>query len=150
MDILGSQVHPTVQVLFPNNDAIFKDNNSPCPQPEVFILGLRSMKMHFNIFSASTFAQLKYHWTTVVSYRKQGDKQIPSIIFRATRRQVVHYSTRDYSQPTWIYSKKGTSCVTGKCWPNSTLIKKYVSFTAVSIIFVHPLYMLPSYIPWGD
>jgi len=30
------------------------------------------------------------------------------------------------------------------------LIKKCVSFTAVSIIFVHPLYMLPSYIPWGD
>jgi hypothetical protein len=24
------------------------------------------------------------------------------------------------------------------------------SFTAVSIIFVHPLYLLPSYIPWGD
>ena len=24
MDILGSQVHPVVQVLFPNNDAIFQ------------------------------------------------------------------------------------------------------------------------------
>jgi len=52
MDILGSQVHPIVQVLFPNNDAIFKDNDLPCPQPEVFILGLRSMKMHFNILLA--------------------------------------------------------------------------------------------------
>ena len=30
------------------------------------------------------------------------------------------------------------------------LIKKCVSFTAVLIMFVHPLYMLPSYIPWGD
>jgi hypothetical protein len=37
----------------------------------------------------------------------------------------------------------------GKWWPLSILIKKYVSFTAVSIIFVHPLYMLPSYIPGG-
>ena len=27
MDILGSQVHPVVKVLFPNNDAIFQDNN---------------------------------------------------------------------------------------------------------------------------
>ena len=26
MDILGSQVHPVVQVLFPNNDAIFQDD----------------------------------------------------------------------------------------------------------------------------
>ena len=26
MDILGSQVHPVFQVLFPNNDAIFQDD----------------------------------------------------------------------------------------------------------------------------
>jgi len=64
----------------------------------------------------------------LVSSREQGEKQIPSIISQATRR-VVQYSTTDYS---------------GKWWPNSILIKKYVSFTAVSIIFVHPLYMLPS------
>ena len=38
-----------VQLLFPNNDAIFQDNDSPYTQPEVFSLGLRSMKMHFNI-----------------------------------------------------------------------------------------------------
>jgi len=50
VDILGSQVHPVVQVLFPNSDAIFQDD-SPCPQPEVFSLGLRSMKVHFNICS---------------------------------------------------------------------------------------------------
>jgi hypothetical protein len=29
VDILGRQVHPMVQVLFPNNDTIFKDDNSP-------------------------------------------------------------------------------------------------------------------------
>ena len=29
MDILGSQVHRLVQVLFPNNDAVFQDNDSP-------------------------------------------------------------------------------------------------------------------------
>jgi len=27
MDILGSQLHPMVQVLFPNNDAIFQDDD---------------------------------------------------------------------------------------------------------------------------
>jgi hypothetical protein len=29
VDILGSQLHPMVQVLLPNNDAVFQDNNSP-------------------------------------------------------------------------------------------------------------------------
>jgi len=65
-------------------------------------------------------------------------------------KQLEEYSTRDYSELTRVYRKKDTSCVTGKWWPNSILIKKCVSFTAASIIFVHPLYMLPSYIPWGD
>ena len=49
MDVLVSQLHPMVQVLFPNNDAIFQDDLPTLP--EVFSLGLRSMKMHFNIFS---------------------------------------------------------------------------------------------------
>ena len=89
---------------------------------------------------ASTIDHLKYHRTTVVSFREQGEKQIPSIISQATRRRVVHYFTRDYS----VSSKKDTSCVTDKWWPNSILIKKCVSFTTVSIIFVHPPYMLPS------
>ena len=29
MDILGSLVHPMLQVLFPDNDAVFQDNDSP-------------------------------------------------------------------------------------------------------------------------
>ena len=92
--------------------------------------------------------------------------------------RVVQYSTRYYSELTWVYSKKDTSCARGKWWPNSILtltlltwkigwannasrwqmefnlvfkglIKKYISFTAVSISFVHPLYILPSYIVLG-
>jgi hypothetical protein len=29
VDILGSQVHPAVQILFPNNDAVFQHDNLP-------------------------------------------------------------------------------------------------------------------------
>ena len=51
VDILGNQVHPVVQGLFLNNVAIFLDGSSPIhTQPEVFSLGVRSTKMHFNIF----------------------------------------------------------------------------------------------------
>jgi hypothetical protein len=31
VDIVGNQVHPTVQMFFPNNDAVFQDDNSPMP-----------------------------------------------------------------------------------------------------------------------
>jgi len=48
MDMLDNQVHPVVQI-FPNNDAVFQDDSFPI-QPGVFSLGLRSMKIHFNIF----------------------------------------------------------------------------------------------------
>jgi len=50
MDILGSQVHPVVQMLFPNNDAIFAMTIRQNTQPEMFSLSLRSMTIHFNIF----------------------------------------------------------------------------------------------------
>ena len=116
-------------------------------QPEVFTLGLTSTSAASLV---SSIVQLKNHGTTVVSFREQGEKQIPSTISQATRRRVVQNSTRDCSEVTWVYSKKDTSCVAGKWWPESILIKKCVSFTAVFIIFVHPLYMLPSYIPLGD
>jgi hypothetical protein len=36
VDILGKQVHPLVLVLFPNNDAIFQDNDRPYTQAESF------------------------------------------------------------------------------------------------------------------
>ena len=45
VNILGNQVHPMDHTLFLNNDTI-----CPYMQPEVFSLGLRSMKMHSNIF----------------------------------------------------------------------------------------------------
>jgi hypothetical protein len=58
----------------------------PHTEPDMFILGLRSTKMDFDISLASTIAGLKYHRTTVVSFGWQGQKQILSyIISQATR-----------------------------------------------------------------
>jgi len=47
VDSLSNQVYPVVQMLLPNNDAIFQDDDSPITQPELFSLGLRSVEMHF-------------------------------------------------------------------------------------------------------
>jgi len=150
VDILGGQAHPVVQVLFPNNGAVFQDDALPTHTA-------RSVQSCFEEHEDALHCLL---WLAQLpdlniiepldSFREQGEKQIHSKISQASRRRVVQYSTREYSELTWVYSKKDTSCVTGKWWPTSILIKKCVSFTAVSIIFVHPLYMLPSYIPGGD
>ena len=50
MDILGTHMHLMVQMLFPNNNAIFQEAIRPYTQSLVFGLVFRSMKMHFNIF----------------------------------------------------------------------------------------------------
>ena len=150
MDILGSQVYPVVQMLFPKNDAIFQEGDLP----------IHTARIVQSWFEEHEDALQHLLWLAqspdlniiqpLVSFREQGENQIPSNICQVTRRRVVQYSTRDYSELTWVYSKKDTSCVTGRWWLNSTLIKKCASFTAVSIIFVHPLYMLSNYIPLGD
>jgi hypothetical protein len=47
--------------------------------------------------------------------------------------RMVQYSSSDYSEPIWVYSKNDASCTTGKWRTNSISIKKCVSFTTVSI-----------------
>jgi hypothetical protein len=49
--ILGSQVHPVVQMLFLTIMQFFKMAIRPYTQPEVLNLVLRSVKMHYNIIS---------------------------------------------------------------------------------------------------
>jgi hypothetical protein len=47
---LSNQVHPMIQTLFPNNDAVFQEGSAPFTQLELFSHGLKSMKVNFNIF----------------------------------------------------------------------------------------------------
>jgi hypothetical protein len=49
VDRLGNQVHPVIQMLFPN-DAIFQDDSAPIHTAELFSHGLKSMKVNFIIF----------------------------------------------------------------------------------------------------
>jgi hypothetical protein len=50
VDSLGNQVHPMIQMLFPN-DTVFQGDNAPIHTTgELFSHGLKSMKVNFNIF----------------------------------------------------------------------------------------------------
>jgi len=142
MNILGSQVYPMVQAFFPNNDAVFQEDDSPHTQEcSVSVWGVWRCTSTSSV--ASTDAKLKYCRTTVGSYTEQSEKQISSIIAQAASNSCTVFSTRDYSELTRVSSKKDTSCVRGKWWPNSILIKKYVSYGLSS-----PLYLCK--LDWND
>ena len=86
MDILGSRVHPVVQMLFPNNYAIFQDGDLP----------IHTAKSVQSCFEEREDALQHHLWLAqspdlniikpLVSFREQGEKQIPSIISQATIR----------------------------------------------------------------
>jgi len=50
VDIFVNQVHRTVQMLFPTNDAIFQDDNSPIHTARSVQSWFEEHKWHFNIF----------------------------------------------------------------------------------------------------
>jgi hypothetical protein len=81
MNILGNQLHPVVQILFPNHDAIFKDDNWPIHTP-------RSVQSWF-LEHEDALKKIPWpaHRKSVVSFTEQGEKQIPSsITFQAIRK----------------------------------------------------------------
>jgi hypothetical protein len=118
LDISGSQVHPMVQMSFPNNNAVFKMTVRLCTHKRsVSVWGPWRSTSTSSL--ASTIARLKYHQTTVASCRQHTDKHSPSSITPpATRRcsswTVVQYSTGDCSELVSVYCRKDTSYITGK------------------------------------
>jgi hypothetical protein len=47
---VGNQVHPVIQALLPNNNAVSHDDSTPFTQQELFGYGFNCMKVNFNIF----------------------------------------------------------------------------------------------------
>jgi hypothetical protein len=109
-----NHVQPTAQTSA-DYDAIFQHDNSPTHSQKCSVLIRGAWRCISTSTLTSTIARLKYHRTTVVSV---SEKQITSsLISQATRCSswiVVKYSIRDYSELTWVYSKKGRRCTTGK------------------------------------
>ena len=69
VDILGDQVHSVVQLLFPNNVAVFQDGSSSTHSQKCSILGWGACS---ECSLASTVTRLKYYRTTVVGFREFG------------------------------------------------------------------------------
>jgi hypothetical protein len=62
VDRLGNELNPMIHMLFPNNDAVFHDDNTPFHTAGTvrFSHGLKSMKVNFNIFPCQHNHQI---WT---------------------------------------------------------------------------------------
>ena len=83
--IARDQMYPLVQKLFPYNLSEWEFVNTRSQKCSVLVWGAWICTSTSS--QASTLTRLKYHWNTVVSFREQGEKQIPSsIISQATRR----------------------------------------------------------------
>jgi len=121
VDILGKQVPSVFHMLFPNNDVIFKNYNSP-PPPHTHT---HSQKLSVLVWGAwrcistyslsSKIARHKNHRSNVVIFRGQGEKIPSSTISQATLRcspwRVVKYSTREYSELMRVHSTKDANCI---------------------------------------
>jgi len=102
----------------------------PYTQPEVFSLDYEEHEdapQHL-------FWLAQYHRTIVVSLESRVRSRFP------LASSLKEQEEEQYSIPLQTIQNLHESIANGKWWPNSILIKKCVSFTAVSIIFVHLLY----------
>ena len=135
-------MHHVVQVLFPNNDATFQDD-SP-------IHTARSVQscfeehedalQHLWLAQSPELEILSNHWSVLESRMRS---RFPPLSLKQLEEEWYSMPLETIQILHGSVPRRIQALVTGKWWPNSMLIKKCVSFTAVSIIFVHPLYMLP-------
>jgi hypothetical protein len=73
MDILGNQVHPMVQILFPNNDTnFFRWHVTHTHRQKCSVVVWGTWRSTSTSSLASTIASLKYHPTTVVTVRSRS------------------------------------------------------------------------------
>ena len=101
MDILCSKVHPVVQVLCPNNDGIFQDDDSPIHTARSVLswfeeheyAALQHLLWLAQLSNLNIIEQL---WSVLES--RVRSRFSPSSLKRLER--VVQYSTRDYSELT--------------------------------------------------
>ena len=130
--------------ISPNNDAIFQENSSPIHTAS----SVQSwFEKHEDALQNLTWPSHSPDLNIVRPLWSAIESRVRSRFPSATISQatiswsswgVEHYSTRDHSELKWVYSKKVTSCIMDKCWPNSLLKKKCVSFTTFSTILFIP------------
>jgi hypothetical protein len=88
------------------------------------------------ITAAKVRAKLIIHLEDTVSIRMRS--RFPPPLFLKQLDDVLHEEWWIIPPETIQNSKKGTSCITGKWWPNCILIKKCVPFTTVFIVVTIP------------
>jgi hypothetical protein len=65
---LGNQVHPTIQMLFLNNDAVFQDDCAPSHSWNHSVMVWRAWRWTSTSSLASIIIKSEHHWTTLVNF----------------------------------------------------------------------------------
>jgi hypothetical protein len=143
MDILGNQVHAVAQLLFPDNYAVFEDDNSPIHTARIVHSWIEEHEYAFQHLPRP--AQLpdlniiKSLWSVSDSMVRSGFS-LPSSLKQL--QDVLHEEwciiPLETIQNVCESIPRRIQTVTVKLWPNSILINKCISFTAISIILSIP------------
>jgi len=115
MDILGSQARPVVELLFPNNDALFQDDDLPMHTA-------RSVQSWFEEHEDALEHLLWLAQLPDLNFMGPLSSVLESTVRnRFPLSSLKHLEEQPYSIPvetiqnlTQVYSRKDTSCVTGK------------------------------------
>ena len=97
VDTVGNQVLPAVQMSFPKNIAVFQRDYSPAHSQKCSVLVWAAWRCTSTSSQANTIARLKYHWTSVVSFREQVRSRFPPPSSLNVLEDVLHKER--YSSP---------------------------------------------------
>jgi hypothetical protein len=148
VDIVRNQLHPVEQMLFPYIAAVFQDYKCSVQSwLEQHEDALQHLPWPAQLSDLNTIKPLR----SVLESRWEADwlshyLSSSQKMFFMKSSTVLHWRLfRTYKS---VYSKKDTSCITGKWWHNSIVIKKCVSFTTISIILSIPCVFCRLYVAY--
>ena len=132
MDILGTQVHSMVQMLFPNNVAILQDDSLPihtASSVQSWFEEHEDAPQHLPWPAESPDLNITAPPWSLLESRVRSRFPLPSSLKQLE--DVLHEEWYNTGLETiqnlhiyiyiWVYSKKDTSCITSKWCPNSIL-----------------------------
>jgi hypothetical protein len=131
VDRLGNQVKPMIQTLFPNNDALYEDDNSTIHTAGTLQSWFEKHESELQPLpwlAQSQDLNIAEPLWSVLEIRVRHRFPPPTFLNQVedVLQELYKNSARDCSKLVRVHSKKDCSCTEGKRWSNTT--KKCVQY----------------------